>query len=156
MVTALLATGNHTITALRHSCSSGTLPAGVHSVEVNYSDEASNVSALKDQHFLIITLSVRASKTLPSTIVRAAAAAGIKYIMPNIYGFDTIGKPQLASDTMFLVQDKLDEIVSLGMNYVVMTCGFRYEWSLGLGEQWFGFTIKERKVTFFDDGGDED
>jgi len=152
MVTALLATGKHTITALRHSSSSGTLPSGVHSVDVDYDDEASVVSALKGQHFLIITLSVRAPKTLHSTIVRAAAAAGIKYIMPNIYGFDTIGKPQLASDTMFPVQDTLDEITQLGMNYIVMTCGFWYEWSLGLGEQWFGFTIKERKVTFFDDG----
>lgn len=124
----------------------------MHSVEVDYSDEASIVSALNGQDFLIITLSVPVPQTLHSTIVRAAATAGINYIMPNIYGFDTMNNPQLASEIMFPVQDKLDEIKQLGMNYIVMTCGFWYEWSLGLGEQWFGFTIKERKVTFFDDG----
>jgi len=35
---------------------------------------------------------------------------------------------------------------------VSLTCGFWYEWSLTLGEQWYGFDIKERKVTFIDDG----
>lgn len=35
---------------------------------------------------------------------------------------------------------------------IALCCGFWYEWSLAIGEQWFGFTIKDRKVTFFDDG----
>ena len=36
--------------------------------------------------------------------------------------------------------------------YVAMVCGFWYEWSLALGEPWFGFDIKKRTVTFYDEG----
>lgn len=38
----------------------------------------------------------------------------------------------------------------LGVSYVSLACGTWYEWSLALGESWFGFNISERKVTFFD------
>ncbi|KAF1359309.1 hypothetical protein EJ07DRAFT_166294 [Lizonia empirigonia] len=33
-----------------------------------------------------------------------------------------------------------------------MCCGFWYEFSLSMGEPWFGFDIKSRKVTFYDEG----
>lgn len=33
-----------------------------------------------------------------------------------------------------------------------MVCGFWYEWSLSLGDAWFGFDIKNKKVTMVDEG----
>lgn len=47
---------------------------------------------------------------------------------------------------------QIEEAERLGLSTFTLSCGFWYEWSLALGEEWFGFTIKDRKVTMFDDG----
>jgi len=88
-----------------------------------------------------------------SNIVKAAAKAGVPYIMPNFYGYDILNK-SLNADNLY--GDKgiqyCAEIESLGSSYIAMVCGFWYEWSLALPPQCFGFDIKHRKVTFYDDG----
>jgi len=134
--------------------SKGTQSSGVKTVEVNYDDDGESlVAALQGQQFLVITLSVRAPPDTHSKIVKAAAKAGVPYIMPNAYGFDilnkTLGEEDLFGSTSV---QRCSEIESLGSSYIAMVCGFWYEWSLAIGEQWFGFDIKNKKVTFFDDG----
>lgn len=84
-VEALLKTKEHIVTALRHPTSKGELPHGVHSVAVDYDDEASLVKALEGQQFLVITLSASAPSDLHSRLTSAAAKAGVPYVMPNIY-----------------------------------------------------------------------
>ena len=130
-----------------------TLPAGVKIAEVNYDDEASLISAFQGQQFLAITLSVRAPPDTHSKLVNAAVKAGVPYIMPNIYGLDKDNK-SLAEESLIgaTYAKQIAELESLDASYIAMSCGFWYEWSLALGEPWFGFDIKERKVTFFDDG----
>jgi len=89
--------------------------------------------------------------------------AGTKFAEESIY------TPQLVQ--------RRQELEQLGVKYIAMCCGFWYEWSLvsnpifssshllyiifsclfintgqALPEQWYGFTVKERKVTLFDDG----
>ena len=129
------------------------MPAGVKTAEVDYDDEASLVSALQGQQFLAITLSVRAPPDTHSKLVQAAVKAGVKYIMPNMYGFDKENKSFAEENLVGATYIKyITELESLGASYIAMVCGFWYEWSLALGEPWFGFDIKERKVTFFDDG----
>ena len=141
------------MTALVRSDSKSTLPKGVKVAQINYDDENSLEAALKGQEFLIITLAVRAPPETHSKLVKAAAAAGVPYIMPNIYGFDIFNK-KLAEDTLYGSSlEKYSEVESLGVSsYIVMCCGFWYEWSLALPQPWFGFDIKARKVTFYDDG----
>ena len=138
---------------MRRDGSKGNLPAGVKIAHVNYDDEASLIAAFQGQQFLVITLSVRAPPDTHSKIVKAAAKAGVPYVMPNCYGFDvqnkTLAEESLVGPTYL---KHLAELENLGVSYIVMTCGFWYEWSLALGEPWFGFDIKDRKVTFFDDG----
>lgn len=72
--------------------------------------------------------------------------------MPNTWGLyltDELAKnSQYAANGLKLYQ----EIQDLGATYIAMGCGFWYEWSLGLGEPWYGFDIKARTVTFYDDG----
>jgi uncharacterized protein YbjT (DUF2867 family) len=151
-VSALLKTGKHTITALTRAASRGVLPAGVKRVQVDYNDQETLVAALRGQDFLIITLAVRAPGDTHSKLVQAAAAAGVPYVMPNNYGSD-IRNPKLAEDTYgAVIKEQIDEIERLGVAYVSLACAVWYEWSLALGEPWFGFDIKARKVTFFDDG----
>ncbi|KAL2167895.1 hypothetical protein VTG60DRAFT_682 [Thermothelomyces hinnuleus] len=152
LVSALLKTGKHTITALTRAESKATLPDGVRGVQVDYDNQESLVAALRGQDFLIITLAVRAPPDLHSKIVKAAAAAGVPYVMPNFYGSD-IRNPKLASEPFgAVIKAQLEEMESLGLSYVSLACATWYEWSLALGDAWFGFQIKDRKVTFYDDG----
>lgn len=155
-VEELLKTGKHTITALTHANSKGTLPAGVQIAQVSYDndDEDSLVTALQGQQFLIITLSVRAPPDTHTKLVHAAAKAGVPYIMPNAYGTDfqnaSLREENLATAGAFR---NCVQVESLGASsYIGMVCGMWYEWSLALGEPWFGFDIKNKTVTFFDDG----
>ena len=146
-------TGKHTVTALTRADSKSTIAAGVKTVQVNYDDEKSLVSALQGQQFLIITLVNTAPPDTHSKIVQAAVKAGVPYIMPNVYGGDIENEALVAEDLYSgNALKKCEEIQSLGSAYIAMACGYWYEWSLARGEKWFGFDIKNRKVTFFDDG----
>lgn len=150
---SLLQTGQHTVTALTREGSDGQVPEGVQVVRVNYDDEDSLVKALTGQQFLVITLGVRAPEDLHARITAAAAKAGIAYIMPNAYGFPI--SPEGVKDTDLYGKTAVARIADAqtgASSSVTLPCGFWYEWSLACGEQWFGFTIKDRKVTFFDDG----
>ena len=150
----MLKTGKHTITALTRAGSEATLPAGVKIAQINYDDDGQSlVSALQDQQFLVITLSVFAPPDTHSKIVKAAAKSGVPYVMPNTYGSDVQNK-SLGEEDLYgaAALQRCVEIESLGASYITMVCGFWYKWSLALGEPFFGFDIKNKKVTFFDDG----
>ena len=139
---------------MTRSDSTSTLPAEVKVARVNYDDDGESlVSALQGQQFLVITLSVFAPPDTHSKIVKAAVKAGVPYIMPNAYGFD-ISNKTLAAENLYGTTSLKNcaEIESLGASYVAMCCGFWYEWSLALGEQWFGFDFNKKTVTFYDDG----
>ncbi|KAI4195131.1 MAG: hypothetical protein LQ346_003511, partial [Caloplaca aetnensis] len=152
----LLKTGKHTVTAvIRPDTKLASLPAGIRqSSPVDFSDpdQGSLAAALAGQDFLIITLSVTAPLDLHSKIVRAAVAAGVKWIMPNVYGPDVFEKALHDVEVFAKATRQCEEIEALGVNYVACVCGFWYEWSLAIGEPWFGFDLKGRRVTFFDEG----
>jgi len=164
---ALLKTGKHTVTALVRPESKGKVPEGVKVVRSDFNNESSLVEALKGQEVLIITLSTMAPLEVHDRLVVAAKKAGVRYVVPNLYGYpiDRSNSQNGESngnsyDQVFLdrypyVQkflDKVTEIESDGLRWFVLATGFWYEWSLALGEQCFGFNIKDRRVTFFDDG----
>ncbi|KAJ3564390.1 hypothetical protein NPX13_g7862 [Xylaria arbuscula] len=153
-VEELLKTGQHTITALTRGGGSGhKLPVGVNIVEVDYASEESLVAALQGQEFLAIVLSASATSETHSLIVKAAAKAGVSYIMPTTYGADTTNANLVRDEPYHQgAVAKVKEIESFGLNYITMACGFWYEWSLALGENAFGIDIKARKATLFDDG----
>lgn len=150
---ALVKTGKHFVTAITREGSKGKLPEGVQAAPVNYDDEASLVAAFKGHSFVAITLSVSAPPELHGKIVQAAAKAGVPYIMPNAYGADIFNTALMEGSPLGAAyKENYDQITRAGASFVGMCCGFWYEWSLALGEPWFGFNIKDRTVTFFDDG----
>lgn len=145
--------GKHTVTALTRQDSKGKLPEGVHAVKVDYDSEDSIVNALKGHDFVAITLGVRAPEDLHKRITDAAGKAGVPLIMPNSYGYPLGPEGPKEGDAYGkIVVDRCEDTKNGVSEYLKMSCGFWYEWSLAIGEQWFGFTIKDRKVTFFDDG----
>ncbi|KAL8928220.1 MAG: hypothetical protein Q9208_001930 [Pyrenodesmia sp. 3 TL-2023] len=153
----LLKTGKHTVTALiRPDTNLSSLPAGIQqSSPVNFADpnQESLTAALAGQHFLIITLSLAAPPDLHSAIVRAAVRAGVRWIMPNVYGPDVFDQALQRDVEVFAkAVRQCEEIERLGASYVACVCGFWYEWSLAIGEPWFGFDAEARRVTVFDEG----
>ncbi|KAF2424493.1 NAD(P)-binding protein [Tothia fuscella] len=153
-IESLLATGKHTVTAITRAGGNHTVLSGARLAEVNYDDGGDSlVAALRGQQFLIITLSISAPPDTHSKIVEAAARAGVPYIMPNIHGFDifndSLREESVPGSSHMRYKNEVEES---GAKWVVMVSGFWYEWSLALGEPCFGFDIKNKTVTFFDDG----
>ncbi|KAI1821622.1 NAD(P)-binding protein [Xylaria intraflava] len=155
-VEELAKTGKHNITALTRDAGGKKLPDGVQVVGVDYSDEAALVAALKGKDFLAILLPATAPPQTHTAIVKAAAKAGVPYVMPNAYGssdtHESTAEPGPPGYINQVFIDKLKECRSFGVNYISMGCGFWYDWSLAGGDERFGFDITSKKVTLFDDG----
>ncbi|KAH6706450.1 putative oxidoreductase CipA [Leptodontidium sp. MPI-SDFR-AT-0119] len=157
ILTSLLATGRHSITVLTRGESKSTFPAhpSLKTTHIDYSTPASLTVALQGQDVLIITMAVTAPPDQEESLIRAAAEANVKYVIPNEWGHD-LSHEGLAKDTPILgpklgISRKLIE--GLGVSkWLVVTGGFWYEFSLA-GTEWrYGFDFKEKRVTFYGDG----
>jgi len=122
--------------------------------KVDYDSDSSIANALRGHDCLIITLSPRAGPDLHPRIVNAAADAGVKYIMPNYYGYGLSSSPPtdpiLGGFERFV--NDVRAVEDKGVKWIALCCGFWYEFSLGMGEAWLGFDIKEKKITLYDEG----
>ncbi|KAI4236954.1 MAG: hypothetical protein L6R40_006006 [Gallowayella cf. fulva] len=154
IVEALLANGKQNITAITREGSTAQFPAGITVKKINYDDHSSIVSALQGQEALIITMGVRAPPEQQTKLIHAAADAGVSWILPNEYGYDSANE-SLRNDIHIGTPKShyTDLIESLGKSsWIGFTCGFWYEFSLGGGPERFGFDFKARTLTLFDAG----
>ncbi|KAF2811203.1 NAD(P)-binding protein [Mytilinidion resinicola] len=157
LTAALLATGKHTLTAITRPTSTRPLPAGLHVARVDYTSPSSDpalVAALRGQQALIIALSVAAPRDTLPRLVRAAAAAGVSYILPSWFGHDPVNDALCADSLLAARRDEICALVTeLGVSrYILLACNFWYEFSLGGGADRFGFDFKERSLVLFDQG----
>ncbi|KAF5632436.1 uncharacterized protein FTJAE_7546 [Fusarium tjaetaba] len=152
----LLKTGKHSITALTRFGSTSKLPDNVKSIPVDYEDEKSIASALRDQQLLIITLAVTVDPEVHHRIVRAAGKAGIRYIIPNIYAANVVIENQGSVDDFFPAAPPINlikEIERVGVSaWILLVGGVWFDYSLPSGESFMGFDIDNRKATLFDNG----
>ncbi|KAF4959545.1 hypothetical protein FGADI_1612 [Fusarium gaditjirri] len=152
----LLKTGKHAVTALTRLGSTSKLPESIKTMAVDYDDEDSLASALKDQQLLIITLAVNVDPEVHHRIVRAAGKAGIRYIIPNIYAANVVIENQGSVDDFFPAAPPINllrEIERVGVSsWILLVGGVWFDYSLPSGEPFMGFDIDNRKVTLFDDG----
>ncbi|KAF1952600.1 NAD(P)-binding protein [Byssothecium circinans] len=152
----LLKTGKHIVTAITRPDSTSKVPDGVKVAHVNYSgdDLSALVEALKGQQFLLVTMSVMAPRDTMSKLIRAAAQAGVPYILPNWFGHDPSNKK--LCDECFLSginEPVRTEIESLGVSsFIQLCCNFWYEFSLGGGPNRYGFDFVKRSLVLFDGG----
>lgn len=91
MAEALLKTGVHNVTALTRVGSQSKLPVGVISKSIDYSKPETIVEALKGQDAFIITVPGQAPKGTELALVKAAAEAGVKWIL-NEWSPDTMNE----------------------------------------------------------------
>ena len=146
----MLKNGKHSVTALSRDASAK-VPSGVTVKSVNYDDEATIVEALKGQDALIVTMGVTAPPEQQTKLINAAAKAGVKYVVPNEYGYDWddtgAGKDTFLGTRCVPYRKQIEE---LGMSWISVACGFWYEFSLAAGG--YGFNLQDKTVTFVDDG----
>ncbi|MCJ1472799.1 hypothetical protein MMC13_001448 [Lambiella insularis] len=154
IVEELLKSGKHKVTAITRADSTSKVPDGVEVRKVNYDDQQSLVEALLGQEVLIITMAVTAPPDQQDKLVEAAAAANVPWVLPNEFGGDPLHL-EYKKDTM-LGEPKakaLKHIEQLGKSsWIGIVCGFWYEYSLSFSHVTYGFDLKDRTVTFFDDG----
>ncbi|EXJ86667.1 hypothetical protein A1O3_03620 [Capronia epimyces CBS 606.96] len=154
----LLKTKKHKVTALTRADSSSSnklaTVAGLTIQPVNYDEPESLVSALRGQEVLIITMAVTAPPDQEAKLIRAAAEAGVAWVMPNEWGLDPWNEALAQESYLGDARKKArDLIVSLGKSaYISLVCGMWYEFSLSGGPERYGFDLPNRTVTFFDDG----
>lgn len=151
ITSALLSRKRFTITAISRNDSKAEVPTGVEVARVDYNDHKSIVDALKGHDALIITTSVWAPKDTSAKLIKAAAAAGTPWILPNEFGM--YNTDQATNDTIGSSKEQDRELIeSLGVSsWIGISCGFWYEHSLSNGEL-YGIDISNRNVTFFDNG----
>lgn len=150
ITSSLLQNTSFNLTALTRHSSTTAFPSTLKTACIDYSDPQTIVSALHGHDALIITLAVSAPPSTQETLIRAAAQAGVKWILPNEFGMynteaaqaDTVGDGKMRARQM---------IERLGMSWIGLTCGFWYEHSLASPEL-FGINITKRKATLFDEG----
>lgn len=149
----LLRTGQHSVTALTRIGSTSQVPSGVQSIAVDYDDEASLVRALQGHDCLIISLSVQTPRDTQPKLLQAASQAGIRHVMPNVWGCDVMHPPLADSGLNWGgFRELVAGIEAKGMGWTALICGFWYEHSLVLGPSAFGFDLPAKKLILNDDG----
>ena len=145
------------MTAISRPGSTNTLPEGIQVVRVDYSgdDILGLVEALRGQDALIVTMAVTAPRDTMGKLIRAAAQAGVPYILPNWFGHDAANDSLCQDSFLTQMRDNVrDEIKkNLGVSSpLFLICNFWYEFSLGGGPDRFGFDFQSRSLVYFDDG----
>ncbi|KAF3087088.1 hypothetical protein TWF569_006347 [Orbilia oligospora] len=144
----------HTVTAITRADSKAKLPAGVVPKFVDYNDTSSLVEGLRGQDVLVITVSVAAPPDTQTKLIDAAKEAGVKFVIPNEWGYDSERNPQLLRD--MLIGEKIIKIreycQSKDIPFIGVNGGFWYEFSLGGSDIRYGFEIEKRQFTRIDSG----
>jgi NmrA-like family len=141
------------VTAISREGSKNPIPAGAAVKKINYAEPSTIVEALKGQDVLIYSLSVLATDEA-DRLIKAAAEAGVPWILPNEFGYNSDNEA-VNKDTLTGIPKKAQRqlIESLGVSsWIGIGSGYWYEYSLSVGGWSFGFDIKGREATFYDDG----
>ncbi|OHW93445.1 isoflavone reductase family protein [Colletotrichum incanum] len=148
---ALREKGVHTITAVTRAGSSATFPSDVIVKQGDYSDESFLLSAFQGQDVVVLQLSFDSFMTGQKPLIRAAAKAGVKWVLPTEFGSDLA--PSKLLDASPLVAGKKqfrDLIEELGMSWIAIVNNPWFDWSLAQG--FWGIDIKNRSARLFDGG----
>lgn len=153
MAQSLIDTGRFTVTAITRPESSSALPAGIKVAKASNDDHDALVSALRGQDALLITLGVTAPADTQAKLIRAAADAGVPWILPNDWGCDTEIEGVVKDVPGFTKtpQGRKDVAATGVSSFISVTTGFWYEWSLSIPAS-FGFDFPNKTATFFDSG----
>ncbi|KAK2029756.1 NAD(P)-binding protein [Colletotrichum zoysiae] len=141
----------HTITAITRASSSATFPADVTVKAGDYTDKEFLVSALRGQDVVILQLSFDSFMTVQTPLIRAAAKAGVKWVLPTEFGSDTAPSKLMDANPFLSAKKQFRDLTEeLGMSWVAVVNNPWFDWSLPQG--FWGIDIKSRSARLFDGG----
>jgi hypothetical protein len=134
--------------------SQNVVPKGIQAAKVDYNQPQTLIDALKGQDVLVITMNTRAPGDSQIKLVEAAAAAGVPYVIPSDW-CPPMTNEQFADDMLLgpnerAVRKRVEELGK--SSWIAFITSFWYEYSVAWGPTTYGFDLKNRTVTFFDDG----
>lgn len=126
---SLLDCGTFNVTALSRHDSTATFARGVTVRKGDYKSSEFLESALEGQDVLIITLAMATSPEVQSDLIRAAAKAGVPWILPNEYGQDGANAEVLKAVPFLEGKAKYrDEIEELGRSsWIGIACSLWFD-----------------------------
>lgn len=153
MVTELLKSGRHNITAISRVDSQSKLPNGIKFKHIDYDKHDTIVEAFRGQDVLIITLSIARPKDTAYKLIRAALEAGVPWILPNDWAPDTADEDLVKDVPAFQEAPEIRKIIKEDScsSYISVLTGFWYEWSLAIPAA-FGIDLVKHEATLFDEG----
>lgn len=152
ILTALLATG-HNVNVLSRPESSATFPPDVTVHKGPYDDEAFLTTILKGQEVLILAVSYTAFEA-QTPLIRAAAAAGVPWIVPCEFGSDATNE-RLSSRFDILDQKRpyRELIEELGVSaWLGVVSNPWFDFNMRFGPPAFGIDLKARTAHVFGEG----
>lgn len=147
---AILAEGIHKVSVLVRPESTSQFPAGVTVKRGALDDKTFLVDALKGIDILILQLSVQ-SMGLQEGLIRAAADAGVEYVLPAEFGSDPAAK--LVAQAGLIKEKRAPRrlIEDLDVSgYIAYINNPWYDFCLPMGL--LGINVKARTATLWDDG----
>ncbi|KAI9675320.1 MAG: hypothetical protein M1817_001223 [Caeruleum heppii] len=152
IVKSLLDSGSFNVTALSRQDSTANFAPGVSVKKGDYKSPGFLESALRGQDVLIITLAVTTAPDVQSDLIKAAANAGVPWVLPNEWGQDG-ANPELAAAVPLLGHKAKyrKEIEELGRSsWIGVANNLWFDFSLKGG--FYGIDIPARKARVCDGG----
>jgi len=144
---ALLAKGIHTITAITRGDSSSIFPGGVTVQKGSYTDMDFLISALKGQDVLVLMLG-HMGIAQQAHLIRAAAKAGVPYVLPVEYGSDLEAAPLVGAIPVLANKKHFRDLAEEeGISWIAIINNPWIDWSLAQGS--WKIDIKSRRATLF-------
>lgn len=147
---ALLAKGVHTITAISREESTATFPEGVVVIKGSYEDEPFLLSALQGQDVLVLLLGIQAMP-LQEAFIRAAAKAGVTWVLPTEFGSDITPSKLRAESSMLQAKHKYRDLSEeLGLKWIAIVNNPWLDMTLPIGA--WGVDFKRRTAKLYNGG----
>ncbi|KAF2113732.1 putative oxidoreductase CipA [Lophiotrema nucula] len=153
MVAELLKKGTFNITAITRADSTNKPAEGVNVAVVDYDNPSTIVTALKGQDAFIITMPARAAPDTQKVLLKAAADAGVPWVLPNEFGNDgTDLSVRRDIPTGIPKEEARNLIQSFGVSkWIGIVTGFWYEYSVA-APGLLGVKVRQKEMLFYDEG----
>ncbi|KAH7227004.1 hypothetical protein BKA60DRAFT_676710 [Fusarium oxysporum] len=148
-IDALVELGAHTITAIQRPEAASTFPVGITVKKGNLRDEAFLTEVLKGQDVLVLMPPLAQLVELQEPAIRAAANAGVPYILPSEFGPDPFAVQLVEENELLIAKKRIRDLIeSIGVSsWISIAVG---PWlDAGLNQGLWGIEPKTRKATIW-------
>ncbi|KAH7211401.1 hypothetical protein DER44DRAFT_194403 [Fusarium oxysporum] len=148
-IDALVELGAHTITAIQRPEAASTFPVGITVKKGNLRDEAFLTEVLKGQDVLVLMPPLAQLVELQEPAIRAAANAGVPYILPSEFGPDPFAVQLVEENELLIAKKRIRDLIeSIGVSsWISIAVG---PWlDAGLNQGLWGIDAKTRKATIW-------